>query len=83
MRVQPSGSKTFCVIMRDPRGKQVLHTIGSTALHTIDEARELARDAIKAIKAGQDRRGHRVSMRSLTNGFDATSKPRDFAPRLS
>lgn len=54
VRVQPSGSKTFAVIMRDPRGKQVLHTIGATKLHTIEEARELARDAIKAIKAGKD-----------------------------
>jgi integrase len=57
IRVQPSGSKSYAVIMRDPRGKQVLHTIGSTALHTIAEARELARDAIKAIKAGRDRQG--------------------------
>ena len=57
VRVQPSGSKTFAVIMRNPHGKQVLHTIGSTALHTIAEARELARDAIKAIKAGEDRAG--------------------------
>jgi integrase len=55
VRVQPSGSKTFAVIMRDPRGKQVLHTIGSTTLHTIAESRELARDAIKAIKKGADR----------------------------
>jgi integrase len=57
VRVQPSGSKTYAVIMRDPRGKQVLHTIGSATLHTIAEARELARDAIKAIKAGKDRQG--------------------------
>jgi integrase len=57
IRVQPSGSKTFAVIMRDPRGKQVLHTIGDTRLHKIAEARDLARDAIKAIKNGSDRKG--------------------------
>jgi hypothetical protein len=39
VRVQPSGSKTFAVIMRDPRGKQVLHTIGATSRHTIVEPR--------------------------------------------
>src|SRR5262245_32086125 len=57
VRVQPSGTKTFIVIMRGPDGKQVLHTIGATTLHTIAEARELARDAIKAIKSGNDRAG--------------------------
>ena len=57
IRVTPSGGKSFAVVTRDPNGKQIWHTIGSTALHKIAEARELARDAIKAIKAGEDRGG--------------------------
>jgi integrase len=54
VRVTPSGGKSYSVIARDPRGKQVGHTIGSTSLHTLEEARELARTAIKSIKAGAD-----------------------------
>ena len=57
IRVTPSGGKSFAVVTRDPNGKQIWHTIGSTSLHTIAEARELAREAIKAIKAGADRGG--------------------------
>ena len=57
IRVTPSGRKSFAVVTRDPNGKQIWHTIGSTSLHTIGEARELAREAIKAIKAGADRGG--------------------------
>ena len=33
------------------------HTIGSANLHTLDEAREIARTAMKAIKLGTDRAG--------------------------
>jgi hypothetical protein len=44
-------------VSRDPRGKQVWHTIGSTELFKVEEARELARTAIKAIKAGESRAG--------------------------
>jgi integrase len=52
VRISPSGTKTFIAMARDPNGKQVLHTIGSASLHKVDEARELARAAIRAIKAG-------------------------------
>jgi integrase len=57
VRVTPLGSKSFVAVARDPRGKQVWHTIGSTDLHKLEEARELARAAMKAIKAGADRAG--------------------------
>ena len=53
----PTGSKSFAAVARDPRGKQVWHTIGSAELYKIEDARELARLAIKAIKAGEDRSG--------------------------
>jgi predicted phage terminase large subunit-like protein len=55
VRVSATGAKSYAVVARDPNGKQIWHTIGSTTLHRIAEARELARDAIKAIKAGEDR----------------------------
>ena len=54
VRVMPSGAKAYCVIARDGRGKQIAHTIGSTTLHTLEEARDIARATIKAIKAGRD-----------------------------
>jgi integrase len=57
VRVTPGGAKSFVAVSRDPRGKQVWHTIGSTELYKLDEARELARTAIKAIKAGESRAG--------------------------
>lgn len=52
VRVTPNGAKSFVAVARDPRGKQVWHTIGSTQLHKLDEAREFARAAMKAIKSG-------------------------------
>jgi integrase len=56
-RVSPSGAKTFVAVARDPNGKQVWHTIGNTAEYTLDEARTLAPQATRAIKAGADRAG--------------------------
>jgi integrase len=53
VRVQPSGSRSFVVVTRDPStGKQVWATLGPTDLLTINEAREKARTAIKRIRAG-------------------------------
>src|SRR5262249_44958315 len=57
VRVTPTGAKSFVAITRDPNGRQVWHTIGSTDLHKLEDARELARTAMKAIKGGQDRSG--------------------------
>jgi integrase len=57
VRVTPKGVKTFVAVSRDPQGKQVWHTIGGTDLYKVEEARELARAAIKAIRAGNDRAG--------------------------
>jgi Arm DNA-binding domain len=57
VRVTPNGGKSFVAVARDPRGKQVWHTIGSTQLRKLDDARELARAAMKAIKTGESREG--------------------------
>jgi integrase len=54
VRVQPSGAKAFVVIARDPRGKQIWHTIGSPNVFSLDDARDAARVSIKAIKTGAD-----------------------------
>ena len=54
LRVQPSGAKAFVAVARDPRGKQVWHTIGSPSLFTLDDAREAARTSMRAIKEGVD-----------------------------
>jgi integrase len=57
VRVTPKGAKSFVAVARDPRGKQIWHTIGSCSLFRLQEAQELARAAIKAIRAGGDRSG--------------------------
>ncbi len=54
IRVMPSGVKSYVVIARNPYGKQVWATIESTKLLGIEDAREKARDVIKAIKSGED-----------------------------
>ena len=53
VRVMPSGAKSFVAVSRDPNGKQVWATIGSTDELKIEEAREKARQAIQRIKQGQ------------------------------
>ena len=56
-----SGDACRCQVVRGDgtrsNGKQVLQTIGSAAMLTIDKARAKARDTIAAIKAGTDRVG--------------------------
>ncbi|MGO8841861.1 MAG: Arm DNA-binding domain-containing protein, partial [Methyloceanibacter sp.] len=54
LRVQPSGAKAYVAVARDPRGRQIWHTIGSPNVFTLDDAREAARASIKAIKEGVD-----------------------------
>lgn len=53
-RVQPSGSKSYVAVARDPRGKQIWHTIGRPAELKLEAAREKARTAMQAIKGGED-----------------------------
>jgi integrase len=53
VRVMPDGPNVFCVVCRDPYGKQIWTTLGTADVLKIDEAREQAREAIKRIKAGK------------------------------
>ena len=57
IRVRQAGRRVFCVVARNPNGKQVWETLGDTATLNIAEAREKAREAIKAIKTGANRDG--------------------------
>ena len=57
IRVRPTGKRVFCVVARDPRGKQVWHTIGGTDSYDVAKARDVARETIKAIKTGGNRDG--------------------------
>src|SRR5262245_34447290 len=57
VRVREGGARTFVAVARAPSGKQIWHTIGATALYSVKDAREKAREAIKAIKEGRDRSG--------------------------
>jgi integrase len=57
IRVHPTGSKMFVVVARNPSGKQVWATIGSTHIYRAAEARQKARGAIRCIREGLDRVG--------------------------
>jgi integrase len=52
VRVMPDGPNVFCVVTRDPYGKQIWHTIGNADELKIEESREAARLAIGRIKKG-------------------------------
>src|SRR5262245_23085475 len=47
--VQRSCFKSFCVVQRDPRGKQHWRVIGSPPMK-IDDARELGRKVIRSVR---------------------------------
>lgn len=52
VRITPTGAKSFAAVTRDPSGRQIWATIGPTDRFAIEEARELAREAIKRVHAG-------------------------------
>lgn len=52
VRVQPTGNKAYLALARNPNGKQIWVTLGSTNLLELDEARAAARDVIKRVRAG-------------------------------
>jgi len=57
VRVNPTGSKSYVAVARDPRGKQVWTKIGDAKLMEIEEAREKARLVIKRVRDEQDKAG--------------------------
>src|SRR5262249_3531170 len=57
VRIQPSGAKTFVAVARDLAGKQIWTKVGDVGLISIEEARERAREAIKATREGKDPKG--------------------------
>ena len=52
VRVQPSGTKSYTVVARDPYGKQIWWLIGSADKLKIEDARKEARKAFARIKEG-------------------------------
>jgi integrase len=54
VRVPPEGPMVFAAVARNPNGKQVWATIGTTADLKIETARVRAREAIRRIKDGLD-----------------------------
>ena len=53
VRIMPTGANVYAAVARDPYGKQIWATLGSADVLTIEEARELARTAIRRIKEGK------------------------------
>jgi integrase len=52
IRVQPSGTKSFWTVGRDPRQKQVWTFVGPCDAMTIEEARAKARGILNRVRAG-------------------------------
>jgi integrase len=52
IRIQPSGTKTFWAVTRNPEGKQVWTHVGPCDALTIEEARERARTILTRVRAG-------------------------------
>ncbi|MFT3671585.1 tyrosine-type recombinase/integrase [Aestuariivirga sp.] len=52
VRVTPAGVKSYAVVTRDPHGRQVWATIGSSDAMRIEEARERGRKALQRIRDG-------------------------------
>lgn len=52
VRVTAKGRKTYTIVARDPTGRQVWREVGDATELTLDEARELAREGVRRIKAG-------------------------------
>jgi integrase len=53
VRVQPSGARAFVTVARAPNGRQVWHTIGNADALQIEQARDLARAAMRRVKEGK------------------------------
>lgn len=53
VRVMPTGTKTYTVVARDPKGTQVWAVVGNCDEISLEDARDLAREGVKRIKAGQ------------------------------
>ena len=56
LRIPPRSSRAaiaFAAVARDPNGKQIWTTVGTADTIGIAQARELAREAIRRIKAGK------------------------------
>jgi integrase len=53
VRVMPSGVKSYAAVARDPFGKQVWTTTGTTVHVGIEESRAKAREIIGRVKAGK------------------------------
>src|SRR5215831_7823799 len=52
IRIQPSGSKSFWTVARDPKQKQVWTYVGPCDAMTIEEARAKARGMLNRVRAG-------------------------------
>src|SRR6516225_6765315 len=52
IRIEPSGTKSFWIIGRDPQGKQVWSRVGPCDAMTIEEARAKARGILNRVRAG-------------------------------
>lgn len=52
VRITPGGARTLTVIARNPEGRQVWAAIGEVDAVKLEDAREMAREGVRRIKAG-------------------------------
>jgi integrase len=59
IRVHPKGKKVYQVIARDLVGKQKWIIVGEFGVNSLEEARDKAREVLKALRSGSDPKGAR------------------------
>jgi hypothetical protein len=52
IRIQPSGTKSFWAVTRNPHGRQIWTHIGPADVMAIDDARVIARGILSRVRAG-------------------------------
>lgn len=74
LKVLPSGSKTFVLFYRTADGTQRKPKVGEFGAITLDQAREIARDMLGAVRAGGDPSAARKGARLAPTVEDACKK---------
>lgn len=72
--VHPSGRKSFALFYRSHDGTQRKPTIGTFGPMTVDQARELARDMLAKVRAGEDPSQARRAARDAPTVDDAADR---------
>jgi integrase len=73
VRVYPSGRKSFVVSYR-AKGRQRFHTVGRYGELTVQQARDLAREALFRVRQGEDPSGDRLALQQAPTMTDLAER---------